>query len=283
VKESYVVDYAVLVASAVLYAVGIVAQSVAARRAGNRPGTGLGLLARLAADRLYLLGFAGQAGGFALAFFARAKLPLYLVQAASSSAIGLATAVGVAVLGWRIRGAEAVTLVLLASGVVVLAGSSSASVATDLPPAGVAALAVVVLGTGLAMIPAGRTGAFLPSAALSGVAFAVVAVASRTLAHRELLALPGNPLTWLMLAAAVLGQAAMATALQRGPAAAVVATADATTIVLASVTGIAVLGDHVLAGREPWVAAGLAVVVSGVLLLGVQSRAGALDVAREPA
>ncbi|MGV9360897.1 hypothetical protein [Amycolatopsis sp. NPDC003731] len=277
------VDYAVLVASAVLYAVGIVAQSVAARRAGNRPGAGLGLLARLAADRLYLLGFAGQVGGFALAFFARASLPLYLVQTASSSAIGLATAFGVVVLGWRIRAGEAMTLVLLASGLVVLAGSSSASVATDLPPAGVAALAAVVLGIGLAMIPAGRAGTFLPAAVLSGVAFAVVAVASRTLAHLDLAALPGNPLTWLMLAAAVLGQASMASALQRGPAAAVVATADATTIVLASVTGIAALGDHVVAGQGPWVATGLAVVVCGVLLLGVQSRAAAPALAGEAA
>ncbi|WP_410571273.1 hypothetical protein [Amycolatopsis sp. cmx-4-61] len=277
------VDYAVLVASAVLYAVGIVAQSVAARRAGNRPGAGLGLLARLAADRLYLLGFAGQAGGFALAFFARASLPLYLVQAASSSAIGLATAFGVVVLGWRIRTAEVMTLVLLASGLVVLAGSSSASVATDLPIAGVAVLAAVVLGIGLAMVPAGRAATFLPAAVLSGVAFAVVAVASRTLAHLDLGALPGNPLTWLMLAAAVLGQASMAAALQRGPAAAVVATADATTIVLSSVTGIAVLGDHVVAGHGPWVAAGLAVVVCGVLLLGVQSRTGTAALAGEAA
>ncbi len=277
------VDYAVLVASAVLYAVGIVAQSVAARRAGNRPGAGLGLLARLATDRLYLLGFAGQVGGFALAFFARASLPLYLVQTASSSAIGLATAFGVVVLGWRIRAAEAMTLVLLGCGLVVLAGSSSPSVATDLPPAGIAALALVVLGIGLAMIPAGRAGTFLPAAVLSGVAFAVVAVASRTLAHLDLLALPGNPLTWLMLAAAVLGQASMATALQRGPAAAVVAAADATTIVLASVTGIAVLGDHVVGGRGPWVASGLAVVVCGVLLLGVQSRAGTAALAGEAA
>ncbi|MER6798495.1 hypothetical protein, partial [Amycolatopsis mediterranei] len=250
---------------------------------GSRPGTGLGLLARLAADRLYLLGFAGQVGGFALAFFARASLPLYLVQAASSSAIGLATAFGVLVLGWRIRTGEALTLVLLAAGLVVLAGSSSASVATDLPPAGVAALAVVVLGIGLAMVPAGRAGTFLPAAVLSGVAFAVVAVASRTLAHLDLLALPGNPLTWLMLAAAVLGQASMAAALQRGAAAAVVATADATTIVLASVTGIAVLGDHVVAGQGAWVATGLAVVVCGVLLLGVQSRAGAPALAGEAA
>ncbi|WP_372666012.1 hypothetical protein [Amycolatopsis kentuckyensis] len=275
-------DYAVLAASAVLYAVGIVAQSVAARRAGDRRGAGLGLLARLAADPVYLLGFAGQAGGFALAFAARASLPLYLVQTASSSAIGLATVFGVVVLGWEIGAGEALTLVLLAAGLVVLAGSSSASAAADLPAAGVAALAVVVLGIGLAMVFAGRADTFLPAAVLSGVAFAVVAVASRALAHLDLAALPGKPLTWLMLVAAVLGQASMAVALQRGRAPAVVATADATTIVLASVSGLTVLGDRVADGHGPWIAAGLAVVVTGVLLLGARSRP-ATAVVREAA
>jgi hypothetical protein len=270
-----------LVASAVLYAVGIVAQSVAARRAESRPGAGVNLLARLVTDPLYLVGFAGQAGGFAFAFFARSTLPLYLVQAASAAAIGLATAFGVLVLGWRIRTAEALTLVMLASGLIVLAASAAPSVADDLGPGGLVVLTAVVAATGLAMIPAGRAGTFLAPAALSGVAFAVVAVASRSLAHLDLVALPANPLTWLMLAAAVLGQASMAVALQRGPAAAVVATADATTIVLSSVTGITVLGDEVVDGSRPWVALGLTVVVAGVLLLGSQSRTGtrAADVA----
>jgi hypothetical protein len=269
-----VVGYGMLVASALLYAVGIVAQSVAARRAESRPGAGVTLLARLATDPLYLVGFAGQAGGFAFAFFARSSLPLYLVQAASAAAIGLATAFGVLVLGWRIRTAEALTLVLLASGLIVLAASAAPSVADDLGPGGLVVLTAVLAATGLAMVPAGRAGTFLAPAALSGVAFAVVAVASRSLAHLDLVALPANPLTWLMLAAAVLGQASMAVALQRGPAAAVVATADATTIVLSSVTGITVLGDEVVDGSRPWVALGLTVVVAGVLLLGSQSRAG---------
>ncbi|WP_409183725.1 hypothetical protein F9C11_04960 [Amycolatopsis sp. VS8301801F10] len=267
--------YQILVAAAVLYAVGIVAQSVAARRAGGSSGAGVGLLARLATDPLYLAGFAGQAGGFALAFFARASLPLYLVQTASSSAIGLATVFGVLVLGWRIRTAEVLTLVLLAAGLVLLAGVSAPSTAGDLGLGGIIVVAGTVVGIGLAMIPAGRTATFTAPAVLSGLSFAVVAVASRTLAHRDLLSLPTNPLTWLVLAGAVLGQASMAVALQRGPAAAVVATADATTIVLSAVTGIAVLGDRVVDGGGPWVALGLVVVVAGVLLLGSQSRAAA--------
>lgn len=209
--------YQILVAAAVLYAVGIVAQSVAARRAGESSGAGVGLLVRLTADPLYLVGFAGQAGGFALAFFARASLPLYLVQTASSSAIGLATVFGVLVLGWRIRPAEVLTLVLLAAGLVLLAGVSAPSTAGDLGLGGTIVVAGTVVGIGLAMIPAGRTATFTAPAVLSGLSFAVVAVASRTLAHRDLLSLPANPLTWLVLAAAVLGQASMAVALQRGP------------------------------------------------------------------
>ncbi|MDT8910149.1 hypothetical protein [Amycolatopsis sp. PS_44_ISF1] len=264
-----------LVASAVLYAVGIVAQSVAARRATGSSGAGVGLLVRLATDRLYLVGFAGQAGGFVFAFFARASLPLYLVQAASSSAIGLAIVFGVLVLGWRIRPAEVLTLVLLAAGLVLLAGVSAPSVAGDLGTGGIVVLTAVLAATGLAMIPAGRTGTFTAPAVLSGVSFAVVAVASRALADRDLLSLPLNPLTWLVLVGAFLGQASMAVALQRGQAAAVVATADATTIVLSAVAGIAVLGDRVVDGGGPWVTLGLVTVVGGVLLLGSRSRAGA--------
>nr|WP_221471670.1 hypothetical protein [Amycolatopsis umgeniensis] len=252
---------------------GIVAQSIAARRAGDRRGTALGLLARLASDPLYLLGFGGQVGGFALAFFARGSLPLYLVQTASSSAIGLATVFGVVVLRWRLRTTEALTLVLMAIGLIALAGSSEPSVAADLSPAAALILTGVVAGVGVAMSQLPRTTTFPLPAILSGIAFAVVAITSRTLAHLDFASLPGNPLTWLMLAAAVLGQASMALALQRGLATAVVATADATTIVLSSVTGITVLGDRVAAGTGPWVAFGLTAVVIGVLVLGSRSRA----------
>ncbi|HET6287532.1 MAG TPA: hypothetical protein VFG15_12385 [Amycolatopsis sp.] len=266
------VAYGILVVSAALYAIGIVAQSVAARRAAPERGTGLGLLARLAADRLYLLGFAGQAGGFAFAFFARESLPLYLVQTASSSAIGLATLFGVVVLKWRVRLSEVLMLALMACGLVVLAGSSKPSVAEDFSTATVLLLTVALVAIGVAMTQLGRTDTFLVPAVLSGVSFAVVAIISRVLAHEELTSLPSNPLTGLMLAAAVLGQASMAVALQRGLATAVVATADATTIVLSSVTGITVLGDQVAEGTTPWVFSGLTAVVACVLVLGSLAR-----------
>lgn len=264
--------YGELVASTVMYGMGIVAQSVAARRAERRPGTGLGLLARLASDRLYLAGFAGQVGGFVLAFFARASLPLYLVQAGSSSAIGLATIFGVLALGWRVHTAEVAVLVVMAFGLILLAGSSAPSIAQDLSSGAVAVLfGVLVLTAGLAVF-ACRATAVVPTAVLAGVAFSLVAIASRSLAHHDLSTLLPNPLTWLMLVSAVLGQACMAVALQHGSATSVVASCDSITIVLASITGIAVLGDQVMAGRQWWVVLGLALVVLGVLVLGSMPR-----------
>ncbi len=260
-----------LAASTAMYGMGIVAQSVAARRADRR-GVGLGLLARLATDRLYQLGFAGQVGGFALAFLAREELPLYLVQAGSSCAVGLATVFGVLALGWRVRPVEVAMLGVLAAGLVLLATASAPSVAHDVP----AGLAWVLLGlpllVGLVAVRACRTDSVLSLALLAGTAFAVVAISSRSLADEPLHHLPLDPLTWLMLMAAVLGQACMSVALARGSATSTVASMDAASMVLTSVVGIAALGDRVAAGREWSVVLGLALVVLGVLVLGSASR-----------
>jgi drug/metabolite transporter (DMT)-like permease len=265
-----VLGYLELTASAVLYGIGIVAQSIAARRADQR--SGLGLIARLASDRLYLLGFAGQVGGFVLAFLARAELPLYLVQAGSSSAIGLATVFGVLVLKWRVRAVEAAVLVVMAIGLVLLAGASAPSVARPLTPTMVAALVGVLVLAALLAAGTRSVNAVVSAAVPAGIAFAVVAIAGRSLANGDLLELPWQPAAWVLLLAAVLGQALLAVALQRGSATSTVATMDATTMVLASVTGMAFMGDQVAQGRHWWVVVGLALVVLGVLVLGSAHR-----------
>ncbi|MEV6711418.1 hypothetical protein AB0M48_05160 [Lentzea sp. NPDC051208] len=253
-----------LAVSTVLYGLGIVAQTVAARRAEERPGTGVGLLARLAADRLYLLGFTGQVGGFLFAFLAREDLPLYLVQAGSSCAVGLATVIGVLLLGWRIRRVEIAVLVVMACGLLLLTGAAAPSTARELPL--VPALVVLGLLT-LAVLPLARVfKAATP--VLAGIAFAVVAVAARNVAGKPVLDLLLHPLTWVMVIAAFVGQACLATALQRGSATSAVASMDATTVVIGSAAGLAVMGDQIAAGREWWVVLGVLLVVSGVLVLG---------------
>ena len=257
-----------LVASAVLYAAGIVAQSTAARRAEHRRGADLGLIARLAADRLYLAGFTAQVGGFVLAFLARGSLPLYLVQAGSASAIGLATLFGVLVLGWRVTSVEVGVLVLLAVGMVLLGGAAAPSTARGLTPTMVAALVGVLVLTALLGLRAGRPNAVVSAAVPAGIAFAVVAVAGRALAGGDLTSLPWQPLAWILVLAAVLGQALLAGALHRGSATSAVATMDAVSTLLASVVGMVAMGDRIAEGRQWWVVTGLGLVVVGVLALG---------------
>jgi hypothetical protein len=265
-----------LAISTTAYATGIVGQSVAARRACRNTGAsvGLGLLGRLATDPLYLLGFAGQATGFVFAFLARAELPLYLVQAAGCGAVGLATAFGALALGWRVRASELAMLVVLATGIVLLASASTPAVANDIP----VGMGMVLLGlpllVGVAVVRGGRGSSTTSLAVLAGAAFAVVAISSRSLADGPLIDLPLNPLAWLMLMAAALGQACLAAALARGSATATVATMDAVTMVATSVIGIAALGDRIVPGREWAVGLGLGLVVAGVLVLGFAHRFG---------
>ncbi|MFI6099337.1 hypothetical protein ACIA8G_27600 [Lentzea sp. NPDC051213] len=267
--------YLELAISTTLYGLGIVAQTIAAQRADTRPGAGLGLLARLAKDRLYLLGFAGQVGGFGFAFLARASLPLYLVQAGSSCAVGLATAFGLLVLKWRVRPLEIAVLVTMAAGLVLLAAASESSVAHDIPTVpGLVLLGLPLLAVVLASRAVGGRNAVLVSV-LAGTAFAVVAIISRSVADEAVFDMLLHPLTWLMIVAAFVGQSCLAVALQRGTATSSVASMDATTVVLTSVVGVALLGDRITPGWEWAVGAGMALVVAGVLALGFPVRAKA--------
>lgn len=272
--------YLVLVLSASASAVGIVAQTVAARRAGHRPGIDPGLLVRLATDRVYLIGFGGQVIGFLLAFVARATLPLYLVQAGSSSAVGLAALLGVLLLRWRVSRGEIAALVVLALGLLLLVGGAQPSVAGDMPVSVGLALLGVLVAVGILAVPATRLPGGRGAVALgvlAGVAFAVLALASRSLADGALLELPSQPLAWLMIAAALVGQTMLAGALQRGSATATAASMDATTVVLASVVGLLALGDQIAAGRTSWVVAGLLLVVTAVITMALVGHPAPVD------
>ncbi|OLF12303.1 hypothetical protein BLA60_10000 [Actinophytocola xinjiangensis] len=280
--------YVELAVSVAAYAAGIVAQSVAARRALRTGARGnLGLLGRLAGDPLYLLGFAGQVTGFAFAFLARAQLPLFLVQAAACGAVGLATVFGALVLRWRVRAVEVAMLVVLATGISLLASAASPAVARDIPTTAGLLLLGLPLLAGLALTRGGRTSSTTALATLAGTAFAVLAISSRSLADEPLSGLPLNPLAWLVLLAAVLGQACLASALARGSATATVAIMDSVTMVATSVVGLAVLGDRTVPGREWAVGVGLTLAVAGVLVLGLSARPGttstpATSATREP-
>lgn len=264
------IGYLELIGAALAYAVGLLAQTVAARRAERRDRLDPGLLGRLATDRLYLFGFTAQVLGFVLAFLARADLPLFLVQAGASSAVGIAAVLGAVLLGWRMRGAEIAVLVVIAAGLLLLVGAAVPSPSHDIGPTLALSLLVTLAVTVVLAVPAARlTGprGAVALGVLGGVAFAVLAIASRPLASGPLVELPFEPLFWLMVLAAVVGQSLLAAALQRGSTTATMASMDAINVVLASVVGLFALGDQIAAGRTGWVILGLGLVVGGVIAM----------------
>jgi hypothetical protein len=72
-----------------------------------------------------------------------------------------------------------------------------------------------------------------------------------------------------MVAAAFIGQALLAAALQRGSSTATMASMDSISVLLSSAAGLLLLSDRIAAGRELWVFGGLALVLCGVVVLAV--------------
>ena len=281
------IGYLQLALAAVVYAVGIIAQTTAARRAEMRAGVDPGLLVRLATDRLFLVGFFAQVVGFALTYLARATLPLYLVQAGTAAAVGLAAFAGVTLLGWTMRGVEVVVLAVMACGLVLIVDAARPSTAYTLSPHLLTGLGATLALTMLLAVPACRLGqarGAVALGALAGVAFAVLAIACRSVADQSLLTQLLTPPIWIVLAAALVGQTLMTAGFQRGSATATAASMDATSTVLGGVVGLAVLGDRVADGRIWVVALGLFLVVGGVLVMAaVATGAAPARAGRPPA
>jgi hypothetical protein len=264
------VGYLLLALATASYAGGIVAQTVAAKRCELRAGLDVGLLARLARDRVYLLGFGLQCVGFTLAFFARADMPLYLVQAGISSAVGLAALIGATLLGWRVRPLEIGVLIVMACGLMLLIGAAQPGPARDLPNAVAlglsAALVLVLVLAALARLVRGPRGAVVLGV-LAGMEFAILAIVSRPLAAKPIAVMILEPTAWVVALAALAGQWLLAAALQRGTTTATAASMDSTTTLVTSGFGLLVLGDLIAPGRSAWLLSGLVFVVAGVVAM----------------
>jgi hypothetical protein len=77
------------------------------------------------------------------------------------------------------------------------------------------------------------------------------------------------------VASALVGQALMAAAMQRGSGTVTTAAMDSVSVLLASVVGLVLLGDEIVAGRLGWVVGGLALVLCAVIVMAaVQPHGG---------
>ncbi len=256
--------------AAVAYGSASVLQAVAAQRTEQGSGLDPRLMVRLARSVPYLSGLGLDLAGFVASLVALRTLPLFLVQSAVASSVGV-TAVIAAAIGVRLRGREVASLIVLAAGLVMLALSAQPEQGAPITLTyrwGLLA-SVVLLGAAgaIAARHGGRSSA--PALAfLAGLAFTVVAVSARSLAlPSPLWQIVADPGLWAILAHSALGMLLFATALQRGSVTTAVALMFAVETVVPAVIGLAFLGDRTRAGYAPIAAVGFILTIAGTLAL----------------
>ncbi|HIW61163.1 MAG TPA: hypothetical protein H9881_01790 [Candidatus Stackebrandtia excrementipullorum] len=261
-----------LAAMIMAYGVANFLQAIAASREQAHETFNPKLLLKLASQKTYLVGIACQVLGFLLAIFARADLPLFLVQAAVAAGLGVTAVLGVVVLKWKLPRAEIALLAGLTIGIAALVVSAQPSVSKDLDTVAVLALAgswIVIAGLGwfAAHRIRGVPGS-VALGALAGLAFGAAAVASRPLAGAIGVAdLISHPLLYVIIVQSLTGQLLLALAMQRGSTTAAIAAMDAAFAVPAAVVGLLLLGDRIRPGLEWLAATGFLVTLGTVLAL----------------
>lgn len=240
------------------YGLANLLQSIAAARTTAHETLDPKLLVRLARQGVYLFGILFQIFGFVLAFAARRDLPLFLVQASVAAGLGVTAILGVLLLHWKLPRSEIMLLGLLVVGLTGLVLGAQPHPSRPIGMSGVLVLVAVLGGLAVAGFFAARLKGVKGSVALgslAGIAFGAAAVASRPLANiatgERFLT---DPLLYLLLAHALVGQLLLGLAMQRGSTTAAVAAMDAAAAVPAAIIGLLFLGDKIAVGRE-WVAA----------------------------
>ena len=256
---------------AVAYGVATVLQSVASRRVATVEGFDPRLLIRLARSALFVIALAVDGAGFAASILALRTLPLFLVQAAVASSVGVTALVAARWLGIRLGRAEVAALWALGAGLVLLGASAQPEAATPLTTSGQwAVLAGLLPLIGLVAV-AGRwrpERAAVGLAAGAGLGFGGVGITARAL---EVPApwwhVIATPLPWAMAGFAVVALYCYSAALQRGRVTVVAAVTFAVETVVPALIGLAVLGDRARPGFGPVAAAGDVVTLGAALQL----------------
>lgn len=256
-------------AAAVAFGVAAVLQAVAARREPPAIGVDPRLLLRMLRHPPFLLALALNLVGFGLHVVALRSLTLFLAQAVLSASVAVTALLSARVLGVRLGRRELLAVLAVCLGLAVLAASAAAAGTTVAAGAGtallVAAGGVALAGVAVARLP-GAAGAALLGL-VAGLGFAVVAVSGRVLPELEPAALVRAPATYALLAGGGVAFLLYAVALQRAGVLTATAPLVLAQTVAPAVAGVVALGDGVRAGGEVYAVVGLALAVSGAVLL----------------
>jgi len=252
------------------YGSASVLQSVAARKEESGSGLDPRLLVRLARSVPYVSGLALDLAAFIASLVALRTMPLFLVQSAIAASVGV-TAVIAAAIGVRLDRREIASLIVLGTGLLLLAVSAQPDRGAPLA-LGVRwglLISVVVLGAAGAVVARSRAPWSAHAlAVLGGLAFTVVAVSARSLiVPGTLWPLLGDPGFWAILALGGLGMLLFTTALQRGSVTTVTALTFGVETIVPAAIGLAFLGDTTRPGFALVAAVGFVLTIAGTLAL----------------
>lgn len=258
-------------AAALCYGVASVLQSVSARRSVVGEGLDPRLLMRLLGDLPYVAGLALDLLGFLASVVALQRLPLFFVQAAIASSVGVTVLFGVVILDTQVHRAEARTLAVMGAGLMLLAVAARPETAHPLSrPAQwlvLGAVAVVTIAGAGASLMTSRAEA-VGLAVVAGLGFTGVGIAARALVlPHHLIHLVGEPLAWAIAGYGILATLLFATALQRGSLTTTVAITFVVETAVPAAVGLTLLGDRARPGLGAAAVAGFILTVAGAVSL----------------
>lgn len=230
----------------------------------------------IAVQPRYLAALVVDVCAFLCTVIALRQLPVFAVQAVIGGSIALTAVAGAWLNGTRLDRTAKIAVGTCVAGLALVAASAG----TEGPPvtAGVvdAILIGAVLALGVAVLVLRQYPRAWPLSIIAGLGFGGIALAVRA-AHVEIgpgfspVALLGQPGTYLLVGFWVVGMVAWSAALARGNVGTVTALLVVTQVVLPGLVGIVLLGDPVRAGWAWPFVLGLAIAVTGVVVLTTRS------------
>lgn len=220
---------------------------------------------------VYVAGLAADALGFVASLVAVRRLPLFVVESAVASSVGVTALLAVWWLHARITRREVAALVAVGAGLAALAATAQEGASTPVSRHGELLICWVVVPVLLAGAVAWRSAAPWSGpvlAAVAGLGFGGTAIAARVLRiHTPWWRTVEEPALWALAAYGVLSLAAFGLALARAKVTAVAAITFVVETVVPTVIGVAWLGDRVRHGTVPIAVLALVLTLAGCLVL----------------
>lgn len=237
-----------------------------------------GSLSKVGRQPLYWIGLLVDLVGFGCAASALQRLPLFMVQAALASSVGV-TAMITVLMGARLRPRSWVALACSAVGLILLAISADPS-----PPAVSGGawrwwLVVAALGAGGVGVIGMRMRGPLAgpvTAVGAGLGFGTVSISARTLHVSPGAGVLLDPGVWAIIVGGVVGAVFFAAALHRSVVTVISAVTFTVQVVVPSIIGLVLLGDDVRPGFAAAAVIGFLLAAGGAIVL-----AGRADQPRE--